>query len=115
MTGSSFKHAARGSMTPQRALRIFQHRKATCFCPANDGLRDHYGCGRKLSPKDDWRVEHGIALENGGTDPDAGLYILCEWCWPEKDADDHAQASHGRKMAVKAFVPKRFKQKKGWR
>lgn len=110
MTGSSFVHEKRGSMTPQRALRVFQARGGKCFCPANDGISEHYGCGRKLTIKDNWRVEHGIALENGGNDEDAGLYILCEWCWPEKDADDHGQASHGRKMAVKSVVPSAFKK-----
>lgn len=114
MTGTSFQHSSRGSMTPQRALRIFQARGGKCFCPANDGVREPYGCNRKLTAKDNWRVEHGVAFENGGTDDNDGLYILCEWCWPEKDADDHGQASHGRKMAVNLFVPKAYKRSK-WR
>lgn len=112
MTGTSFTHAHRGSMSPQRALRIFQARGGVCFCPANDIDREHYGCKRKLTPADKWRVEHGIALENGGTDDDSGLYILCEWCWREKDGDDHSQAGHGRRMAVRAFVPSEYRQKR---
>ena len=116
MTGTSLQHAKRGSMTPQRALRIFQARGGVCHCPANDGLRKDYGCGRKLGPRDEWRVEHGRALENGGTDDDDDLFILCDWCWPEKDADDHGQAGHGRRMAVNAFVPKQYRKTgKGWR
>ena len=115
MTGSSFTHAKRGSMTPQRALRIFQARDGRCYCPANNIDREHYGCGRKLKPADDWRVEHGIALENGGTDNDENLWVLCEWCWPVKDADDHGQAADGRGMAVKAFVPRRYRQTRGFR
>ena len=114
MTGTSFTHAKRGSMTPQRALRVFQTRHGVCHCPSNDGITDDYGCGRKLKGSDDWRVEHGVALENGGNDEDVGLYILCEWCWPKKDRDDHSQAAHGRRSAVNAIVPKRFKRSKGW-
>lgn len=99
MTGSSFTHAKRGSMTAQRALRIFQ---------ANGG-RCHI-CERKLGPADDYEIEHKVALENGGTDNDENLAPACSWCHAEKTADDHSLASHGRKMAAKAFVPRRFKQ-----
>lgn len=114
MTGTSFVHEKRGSMTPQRALRIFQARGGVCHCPANDN-RPAYGCGRKLGPRDDWIVEHGRAFENGGTDDDENCFIICDWCKPAKDADDHALAGHGRRMATKHSVPKRFKTKRGWR
>ena len=104
MTGSSFQHAKRGSMTPQRALRIFQAADGRCHI-----------CKRKLGPADDWEVEHVIALENGGTDDDANLAPACSWCHADKTTDDHAQAGHGRRMAVRAFVPKRYRQKRGFR
>jgi 5-methylcytosine-specific restriction endonuclease McrA len=104
VTGSSFTHAKRGSMTPQRALRIFQAADGRCHI-----------CKRKLGPADDWEVEHVIALENGGTDDDANLAPACSWCHADKTTDDHAQAGHGRRMAVRAFVPKRYRQKRGFR
>ena len=104
MTGSSFQHAKRGSMTPQRALRIFQAADGRCHI-----------CKRKLGPADDWEVEHVIALENGGTDDDANLAPACSWCHADKTTDDHAQAGHGRRMAVRAFVPKKYRQKRGFR
>ena len=104
MTGSIFQHAKRGSMTPQRALRIFQAADGRCHI-----------CKRKLGPADDWEVEHVIALENGGTDDDANLAPACSWCHADKTTDDHAQAGHGRRMAVRAFVPKRYRQKRGFR
>ena len=104
MTGSSFQHAKRGSMTPQRALRIFQAAGGRCHI-----------CQRKLGPADDYEIEHKIALENGGTDTDENLAPACSWCHADKTADDHALAGHGRRMAAKAFVPKRYKQKRGWR
>lgn len=105
MTGTSFQHAKRGSMTPQRALRVFQ----AC------GGRCHI-CKRKLGPSDDYAIDHVIALENGGTDDDANLAPCCDWCHDgTKTPADHAQAGHGRRMAAKAFVPRRFKKSKGWR
>lgn len=115
MTTSTFTHAKRGAMTAQRALKIFERRGGRCYCPANTADREFYGCKRPLFPKDDWRVEHGIALENGGTDDDDNLWIICEWCWPEKDADDHGQAGHGRRMAARRSVPKRYRQSRAWR
>lgn len=101
---SSFTHATRRSMTPLRALRIYEAARGKCQC-----------CGRKLGPSDDWDVDHIIALENGGTDDDDNLQILCDWCHPPKTADDHSQAAKGKRMAAKHHVPKRMKQKRGWR
>lgn len=106
MTGSSFVHEKRGSMTEQRALRIFQARGGICA---------ECGPTRKLRPGDDWDVDHIIALENGGTDDDDNLQILCDYHHDKKTPKDHALAGHGRRMAAKAFVPKRFKQKRGFR
>ena len=104
MTGFSFTHQKRGSMTAQRALRIFQACEGRCHI-----------CKRKLGPADDYEIEHKVALCNGGTDDDANLAPACSWCHQEKTSDDVALASHGRKMAAKSFVPRRFKKKNGWR
>lgn len=110
---NSFTHEKRRSMTPQRIARVFQLRGGRCGDP--DLGEKNWGCGRKLGPSDDYRIEHSVALENGGTDDEANLYISCEWCWPDKDADDHSTAGHGRRMATKHCVPKRFRAGKGWR
>ena len=93
-------------MTEQRALRIFQARGDICA---------ECGPTRKLRPGDDWDVDHIIALENGGTDEDENLQILCDYHHGLKTKDDHSTAGHGRRMAAKAFVPKRFKKTRGWR
>ena len=114
MTTSIFQHAKRGSMTAQRALKVFERRGGRCYCPSNSAEREFYGCKRPLYPKDDWRVDHIIALENGGTDDDDNLQILCEWHHKQKTGDDHAQAGHGRRAAAKTFVPSKFKKSKGW-
>ena len=103
MTGTSFTHAHRGSMTPQRALRIFQ---------AHDG-RCHI-CKRKIGPGESWEVEHVTALCNGGTDDDSNLAPACPWCHSDKTADDVAQAAKGKRMAAKAFVPRRKERICGW-
>ena len=104
MTGSSFVHEKRGSMTPLRALRIFEACGGKCA-----------KCQRKLTASDSWDVDHVTALCNGGTDEDSNLQVLCDWCHGDKTADDVAQAAKGKRMAAKAFVPKRFKKSRGWR
>ncbi len=101
---NSFVHEKRGSMTPQRVLRIFLAHDGKC-----------HKCSRKLTQRDDYHIDHVIALENGGTDEDSNLAPCCDWCHIEKTADDHALAGHGRRMAAKQFVPKRYRQNKGWR
>lgn len=99
-----FQHHARGGMSPQRRARIFTASGGHC-----------HKCKRRLGPGDDWDVDHILALENGGTDDDANLAPCCDWCHVEKTADDHSLAGHGRRMATKHTVPKRFRKGKGWR
>lgn len=101
---SPFEHAKRGSMTPQRRARIFASSNGKC-----------HKCSRKLRPGEFWVAEHIHALECGGTDDDANLGITCEWCLPEKNADDHATAGRMRRSFTKHVVPKEFRQSKGWR
>lgn len=99
-----FEHHKRGRMTPQRRAKIFLACGSRCAV-----------CSRRLGPADDWDIDHALALENGGTDDDSNLRVVCDWCHKEKSADDHALAGHGRRMATKHCVPKRFRSGKGWR
>lgn len=101
---SPFEHHKRGSMPPQRRARLFLAGGSRCAV-----------CSRKLGPSDDWDLDHAVALELGGTDDDSNLRVVCEWCHKSKTSDDHASAGHGRRMATKHVVPKRFRQGKGWR
>ena len=101
---STFTHERRRSMTPQRVLRIFEANGGRC-----------YKCERKLGPRDEYDIDHVIALENGGTDDDDNLAPCCSWCHVEKTADDHKLAGKGRRMAAKAFVPSKFHRSKSWR
>lgn len=103
MTMTPFTHSPRGSMTPRRRAEIFAAHHCRC-----------HKCKRKLGPADDWDVDHVIALENGGTDDETNLAPCCDWCHVEKTSDDHATGGHGRRMATKHMVPKRFRTK-GWR
>ena len=108
---SPFTQDARKSMSPQRRARVFS--KCNCRCGwVKEGKPQ--GCGRKLGPGDLWRVEHGDALENGGTDNDSNLGISCEWCWPNKDADDHAEHGHDRRVYTRHFVPRDYTKSKSW-
>jgi len=97
---STFTHAKRGAMTAQRRARLFEACGGRCAV-----------CNRKLGPADDWDADHAIALENGGTDDDSNLRVVCEWCHVDKTADDHSQAARGRKAATLARVPGRFRNK----
>jgi 5-methylcytosine-specific restriction endonuclease McrA len=99
-----FDHHKRGSMTPQRRAKVFAAQDGRC-----------HKCSRRLGPSDFWIVEHVHALERGGTDEDSNLAITCEWCLPEKNAEDHAEAGHMRRSFTKHVVPKGFRKGRGWR
>lgn len=113
---NAFEHHKRGPMPPQRISRVFLYRKGRCGILQNDGTWGD-GCGWKFGVKGDYEVDHILALENGGTDDDdvENFQLLCEVCHQEKTGDDHALAGHGRRMATKHTVPKRFRTGKGWR
>lgn len=109
---TAFTHAKRHSMTPQQYARIFALRDGKCGCPPL-GAKD-WGCGRKLGPADKWRVEHSTALENGGRDDDDNKWLSCEWCWPKKDAADHAEAAEIRGEATRHTVPSEHRRSRAW-
>lgn len=103
MTGSSFEHARRGAMTPQRRARIFQLHGGRC-----------YRCTRKIGTGEDWDVEHVVALCNGGSDDDDNLRPCCSWCHDDKTPDDLRLSAKGKRMATKSIVPSRLRRSK-WR
>ncbi len=100
-----FVHIARQIFTPQQRAYIF----ALC-----DGICGG-GCGRKLRPGERWHVEHRIALENGGTNDPANLYVCCEWCHKPKTAEDHAKAGHARRVYTIHVVPGEYRRSPSWR
>lgn len=98
-----FQHVPRKYFTPQERAKVFAARDGRC-----------HRCTRKLSPADTWILEHVIALENGGTNEPENLDVTCSWCEPEKTAEDHTRAGHGRRMATKHTVPSEFRRSRSW-
>lgn len=76
----------RGSMTPSRALRIWEQHKGICVL-----------CGVKISVNDDWYVEHIRALELGGPDTDDNCGPAHYYHKYAKDAADHSAAAAAKR------------------
>jgi len=98
-----FVHIKRKRFTPYDYARCFAKCEGRC-----------YECGRKLRPGDDYDMDHITALENGGTNEDDNLAIICKWCHVEKTADDHSMAGHARRTYTKHHVPSRFRRSRAW-
>lgn len=99
-----FVHERRKIFTAQERAQVFALRNGCC-----------HRCTRKLSVSDDWTLEHRIALENGGTNDINNMDVTCDWCEPEKTAEDHRAAGHSRRIYTRHVVPGRFRKAKGWR
>ena len=97
---SAWHHDPRIRLTEQQVAKLFLERHGCC--------RE---CGRKLTSRDDYVIEHVIALENGGTNDFDNLGLTCMWCKPEKDARDHSQAGKQRRTATKHLVSKSMRKK----
>ena len=97
---SAWHHDPRIRITEQQVAKLFLERHGCC--------RE---CGRKLTARDQYIVEHVIALENGGTNDFENLGITCSWCKPIKDARDHAQAGKQRRTASKHFISRSMRKK----
>jgi 5-methylcytosine-specific restriction endonuclease McrA len=104
MSMHAFKHHPRGAMSALRVAKAFAACEGRCQGP----------CGRKLRQGDDYHVDHIIALENGGTDDDSNLQIICDWCHKPKTADDHSTAAKGKRVYVQTVVPSRFRRSRSW-
>ena len=100
MTRSAFHHEPRARLSKQQTAKLFLERGCRCHV-----------CQRKLGPKDDWIVEHLLALENGGSNERENLEITCTWCKPKKDAEDHGKASESRSKATKHLLSKSERKK----
>jgi 5-methylcytosine-specific restriction protein A len=78
----------RGSMTPTRALRLWEAHAGRCIiCDVRiDGARE------------DWFIEHPRALELGGPDTDDNAGPAHLWHKAAKDAADHRSAARAKRM-----------------
>ena len=98
-----FRHEPRKRFTAQERARVFADRGGRC-----------HRCKRQLYPRDRWTLEHVIALENGGTNDLTNMDVTCDWCEPEKTAEDHALAGAARRGFAKHNVPKEFQRSRSW-
>lgn len=98
-----FQHEPRRRFTPQERAEVFALRNGIC-----------HRCKRKLGPRDRWTCEHVIALENGGTNEPNNLDVSCEWCEPEKTAEDHAKAGKSRRNYTRQNVHSDFRRSRSW-
>lgn len=67
-------------------------------------------CGRKINAGESWTLEHLTALINGGKNDETNLGVTCNWCLPEKNAEDVAlksKVARVRKKHTGASKPKR--------
>lgn len=77
---------------PRVQVRVFEACKGRCG-----------QCGRKVSRRKDYIIEHLIALINGGKNAEGNLGITCTWCKPAKDAVDVSIKSKGARIRAKAI------------
>lgn len=101
---NAFVHEPRKRFTPQERAEVFAMRDGRC-----------HRCTRPIGPRDRWTLEHMIALENGGTNDPENLSVSCDWCEPEKTAEDHAKAGKSRRNYTRHAVHSDFRRSRAWR
>lgn len=74
---------------PRVRARVFERCEGKC-----------HRCERKIAAGERWTLEHLQALILGGANSEANLGVTCDWCLPQKNAEDVAQKSvEARKRA----------------
>lgn len=101
---NSFVHEPRKSFTARERAEIFAVADGRCA-----------ECRRKIPSGMEWDIDHAIPLADGGTNEASNLQVLCYLCHSAKTKDDVAEIAKGKRSYIKANVPKRFRQSKGWR
>lgn len=75
---------------PRVRLRVFERADGCC-----------HRCARKINAGERWTLEHLKALVNGGENRESNLDVTCDWCLPEKNAEDVAEKSRVRRKRSK--------------
>jgi|ERR1051326_1467044 5-methylcytosine-specific restriction endonuclease McrA len=71
------------AVPPHVRLRVWDREEGKC-----------HKCGRRIQGfREKWTLEHRIAICNGGGNRESNLCCTCEFCLPEKNADDAAEKS----------------------
>lgn len=80
----------RRKMTPRRALKLWEMHKGVCVL-----------CHQPIAgAREDWFIEHLLALENGGSDEDSSGNLGPAHLWHKaaKDAEDHSLAARAKRQ-----------------
>jgi len=96
----------RRQLSPRQRLAVWERCEGRCHGP----------CGRLLRPGDVWQADHPRALGLGGPDDPTILVILCEWCFPAKNAADTRAIAKAKRGKIRHIGAKRPKSPvRGWR
>lgn len=85
-------------------VRVFERAEGRC-----------HRCRRKINAGDKWTCEHLVALVNGGLNAESNLGVTCDWCLPEKNAEDVAEKSRVYKRKKSQIGIKKPRSILGWR
>lgn len=80
---------------PRVRVRVFERCGGKC-----------HRCQRKIRPGEGWTLEHLIALINGGRNAEDNLSVTCDWCLPEKNAEDVAEKAKTYAVKAKHLLPR---------
>ena len=84
-------------------LRVFDAKGGRC-----------HRCGRKIMVGEHWTCEHLKALINGGANRESNLDLTCDWCLPEKNAEDVGEKSKVYSLRSKHVGAVEKKRKWRW-
>lgn len=87
----------RRKLSTRERLAVWEKCKGICQGP----------CGRKLTPSDQWQADHPRALGLGGDDNPDLLVVLCEWCFPTKNANDASRIADAKRQKARNIGIKR--------
>lgn len=78
------------AVPPRVRLRVFERCDGKC-----------HRCTKKIAAGERWTLEHLKALILGGENREKNLGVTCDWCLPEKNAEDLAQKSKEYEVRAK--------------
>lgn len=75
---------------PRVRLRVFERAEGRC-----------HRCERKIGAGEGWTLEHLLAISRGGENRENNLGVTCDWCLPQKNAEDVAAKAKIARVAKK--------------
>lgn len=78
------------------------------FCLARGGVCAN--CTSKVRGKT-WEIDHIVSLENGGTNDESNLQLLCAGCHKLKTSNDRMRAAKSRAQTISDIVPTIYRRK----